>query len=179
MTKKRRAKKRRASASGGDERGLTPKQRAFVEAYTGASAGNATDAARRAGYTGSPATLAVTGAKTLKIPKIRAAIDAHVEATRSRAVMDRRERTELLTAIARGEVDDFEETVVHTKDGTERVVQPARAKLKERIKAIHLLGKMDGDYVERIKHEGDPLSRLADSLQAALSQDIDDESDRA
>lgn len=165
MTAKK-PKKRKGPPPSRDEHGLTPKQRAFVEAYTGPSAGNATDAARRAGYTGSAATLAVTGTRALKIPKIRAAIDAIVEQTRSRAVMDRRERVELLTSIARGEVDDWADM----EDGP----GPRRAKLKDRIRAIELLGKMDGDYLDRVQHEGDPLAKLAAALSVALAQEVDE-----
>ena len=56
-------------------RPLSYRQRLFVEYYLGESEGSAVDAARRAGYR-SPETL---GARLLKNPTIRAAIDARVE----------------------------------------------------------------------------------------------------
>jgi hypothetical protein len=49
---------------------LTPKQRKFVEAFTG----NATEAARIAGYQGDDNTLGVTGYDLLRNPKIFQAI---------------------------------------------------------------------------------------------------------
>ena len=60
-------------------RPLTEKQRRFVEAYMGESRGNATDAAPRAGYVGSDATLAMVGNENLRKPKIRDAIQARQE----------------------------------------------------------------------------------------------------
>lgn len=53
---------------------LTDKQRLFVDHYVACL--NATEAAARAGYQGSRATLAVTGHENLRNPKIRAAVDA-------------------------------------------------------------------------------------------------------
>jgi len=51
---------------------LTPKQRAFVIAYR--ASGNATDAAREAGYSGNDVTLGSTGYENLKKPQIKAAL---------------------------------------------------------------------------------------------------------
>ena len=56
---------------------LTPKQRRFVEAYKG----NATEAARLAGYSGDDNVLGVTGYDLLRNPKIFHAI-AEREASR-------------------------------------------------------------------------------------------------
>lgn len=56
-------------------RGLTVKQQAFVNAYTDKMCwGNATAAARAAGYKGSEGTLAQTGYENLRKPEILAAI---------------------------------------------------------------------------------------------------------
>lgn len=55
---------------------LTGKQRAFVRAYTTVGPGlfNMTQAAKLAGYTGGPNTLAVTGRENLRKPHINKAI---------------------------------------------------------------------------------------------------------
>lgn len=53
---------------------LTLKQRKFVDAYLGVSNGNATDAARRAGYAGNRRTLAVVGWETLRRVEVQKAI---------------------------------------------------------------------------------------------------------
>jgi hypothetical protein len=56
---------------------LTLKQEKFAAAYIGIANGNATEAARQAGYAGSDATLGVTGHDLIKNPKIAARIDAY------------------------------------------------------------------------------------------------------
>ena len=55
---------------------LTGKQRLFVEAYVGQARGNATEAARTAGYAGSEGTLAQVGYENLRKPEIRDAVDS-------------------------------------------------------------------------------------------------------
>lgn len=55
--------------------GLTYKQRRFIEAYLGEARGNASEAARLAGY----AKPAEQGYENLRKPQIRAAIDARIE----------------------------------------------------------------------------------------------------
>lgn len=54
--------------------GLTTKQEAFVAAYIGQAKGNATEAARLAGYEGSEATLRSIGSENLTKPNIEARI---------------------------------------------------------------------------------------------------------
>jgi hypothetical protein len=59
--------------------GLTLKQTLFVEAYLGEAHGNGVAAARVAGYTGTPNTLARTAWELLRQPKISLRIRARVE----------------------------------------------------------------------------------------------------
>jgi phage terminase small subunit len=54
--------------------GLTAKQHAFVAAFIGESRGNATDAARRAGYHGNGKTLSAIGLENLEKPGIKEAV---------------------------------------------------------------------------------------------------------
>ena len=58
---------------------LTLKQQLFVEAYIGPARGNATEAARKAGYTGNDATLAQVAAENMRRPQILALINSRVE----------------------------------------------------------------------------------------------------
>ena len=58
---------------------LTLKQKLFVEAYIGPARGNGKEAARRAGYAGSDATLAQVAAENLRRPQILALINSRVE----------------------------------------------------------------------------------------------------
>lgn len=56
---------------------LTLKQQAFVSALIGPAKGNATEAARLAGYRGSENTLGVVGIQNIRNPKIMEMIEAH------------------------------------------------------------------------------------------------------
>lgn len=80
-------------------RGLTVKQRLFVEAYTGPAQGNATEAARIAGYKGNDVTLAVVGSENLRKPQVCDAIQK--AAPKVEPVADREERMAWLSAIVR------------------------------------------------------------------------------
>jgi phage terminase small subunit len=80
---------------------LTPKQQAFALEYC--TDFNGTAAARRAGYTGSPTTLANIASQNLKKPHIRAAIDTHLQ----ERAMSSAEVLHRLSEHARGSMQDF------------------------------------------------------------------------
>lgn len=80
---------------------LTDKQRLFVQHYVACL--NATEAAHRAGYGGSRATLAVTGHETLRNPNVRAAVDALL----AEHAMPKPEILARLTDQARASLDGF------------------------------------------------------------------------
>jgi phage terminase small subunit len=81
---------------------LKPRQRLFVEYYLGESQFNGTDAARKAGYSGGDAALAVRASELLRIRKVRDVIDSRI----SEAAMSANEVLARLSAIARGDVAD-------------------------------------------------------------------------
>ncbi len=120
--------------------GLTEKQRRFVEAYVGEAQGNATQAARLAGYSGDDPTLAVAGAKLIRNGKVAEAIEAARKPRTRRAILTRDERQALLTEFA----------------------NDAGAEVKDRIKAIEVLGKMQGDFIEKheVEHRGAMVVRV-------------------
>jgi phage terminase small subunit len=107
---------------------LTPKQQAFVEAF----AGNATDAARIAGYGGSDVALAVTGSRLLRTAKVRAAIDARQAPMTVKRIATREERQAFWT-----------ETMCNPK-----------LELAQRLRASELLGKSNADFIERVEVAG-------------------------
>lgn len=74
--------------------GLTVKQERFVAAYVGAANGNATEAARQAGYSGSDGTLGVTGHELLKNPKIAARIGAYLAEVKARGIAHKQNRVD-------------------------------------------------------------------------------------
>ena len=107
---------------------MTPRQKKFVELYLG----NATEAARRAGYKGSDATLAQTGAQLLRKPEIRSAIDARTQASLAGPIATREQRQTFWTRVMNDELE----------------------KMEARLKASELLGKSQADFVERRQLEG-------------------------
>lgn len=117
------------------ERKLTGKQVAFVDAYTGPARGNATEAARLAGYKGNDVTLGRVGCDNLKKPQIAQAIAAKTE---SRGI----ESDGILDAIHRIAMDDGERT-------------------SDRLKALELLGKHLGLWLRDVDTSG-PTAYIID-----------------
>lgn len=81
---------------------LTPKQQAFADYYI--ECGNATEAARRAGYSEDSARQ--IGAENLTKPSISEYISARMEEEAKKRVADANEVIEFYTAVMRGEVKD-------------------------------------------------------------------------
>lgn len=121
---------------------LTEKQRRFVEAYLGKALGNATAAARLAGYSGDDATLNVTASRMLRNAKVVAAVEKARRPRTRAAVADREEREAWLSALMRGEI-----TSTKLDANGEPVEVPAP--MSDRVKANEILGKMNGDFLER------------------------------
>ena len=121
---------------------LTEKQRRFVEAYIGKAQGNATEAARQAGYKGNEVTLSSVGAENLRKPQIAAAIEKARRPRTRKAIADREEREAWLSALMRGELTT-------TKLDAEGNAVEVSAPMSDRVKANEILGKMNGDFIER------------------------------
>ncbi len=107
--------------------GLTHKQRAFVAAY----AGNATEAAKKAGY--SQKTAAAIGPENLKKPKILKAIQERENKEQEPDIATRKERQSFWT----------------------RTMRDERLPMKDRLEASRLLGKSEGDFLDRVEHSGE------------------------
>lgn len=107
---------------------LTERQKRFVEAYQG----NAAEAAIAAGY--SAKTAYTIGSENLRKPQIVAAIKARQDKTVKPMIANREARQKFWT-----------ETML-SQD----------VKMPERLKASELLGKSEGDFLERVeaKHSG-------------------------
>lgn len=123
---------------------LTEKQRRFVEAYVGAACGNATEAARLAGYSGTDKVVGQMGLENLGKPVVAAAIAAASKPIRKAAIMDQAERQELLTQIAKS----------------------AEEETRDRLRSVELLGKMQGDFIERSVVE----VKAADAMRSQLER---------
>jgi len=124
-------------------RRLTSKQQRFVDAYCGEAMGNATEAARIAGYRGGARTWARVGSVNIRNCNINNEIENRTKKVRSKAIMTAEERQEWLTSVIQGRV----------LDGALHDGQPVEAppKLKDRISAADQLSKMQGSFIS--KHE--------------------------
>lgn len=161
MAKRKPAKRKSASR----REGLTPKQRAFVEAYTGAAGGNGTQAARLAGYKGNDATLSAVANENLRKPLVREAIAAATKATTSKAIATRKERQEFFTSVMRGTECTTPMFTMYGKPIKDQYTGEqvkAAPEPKERLKAGELLGRMQGDFIDRIE------VRAEEALKGAL-----------
>lgn len=125
------------------DRPLTPKQRAFVAAYVGAARGNGAEAARLAGYAGTPAVLAAMAQQNLGLPHIASALETFRLATEPASIMSATEAAERLSRIARGDEDIKEKRVVNGgQAGFVDVETPPS--ITHQIDAIKVLSKMRG-----------------------------------
>ena len=123
--------------AGSEQAGLTEKQRRFVEAYMGAAAGNATEAARLAGYAASDDnSLASIGNENLRKLAIREAINKRVDS--DPLVATRFDRQRFWTRVMLGTELDGDEP-------------PA---MRDRLKAASDLARAQGDFIDRVEHSG-------------------------
>lgn len=104
---------------------LTPKQKAFCEHY--AATGNATEAAKLAGYK----TPRIQGCQNLTKANIQVYLESLTKKVESHNIATIEERQAILTGIAR--------------EGANQ----------DRIKAIDVLNKMTGEYLTKINLEGE------------------------
>jgi phage terminase small subunit len=105
--------------------GLTEKQRKFCEAFA-ANGGNALQAAKAAGY----AVPIQQSGENMKKPEIQAALEQLRKSTTNDAIATREERQRTWTAFMR-----------------DKLLSPV-----ERMKASELLGKAQGDFIERVEN---------------------------
>lgn len=117
---------------------LTLKQQKFVEAYTG----NGVEAARKAGYKGSDATLAVTAHTTIRKSNVAAALKSREAKQLKPLIASRQERQKFWTEVMKSEEH-----------------------MRDRLKASELLGRSEADFTEKV--ELDVTNNLADILRAA------------
>ena len=119
-------------------RALSTKQQAFVDSYTG----NATQAARVAGYKHVEA----SGKDLMRTPKVIAAITTRDHGKRCHMIATREERQIFWTSIMRDE----------------------KRPMSHRLRAAELLGKSEADFVDRTKFE----TCLEEELQAMSDEEI-------
>ena len=131
---------------------LTPKQRAFADYYI--ETGNATEAARRAGYKKPN----VQGSQNLEKLSIKSYIEERVKASDEKRIAKGEEVLEYLTKVMRGEEKD--------QFGLD-------ASLQDRTKAAELLGKRYRLFVDKVEQKVNVNSTT--KLDSILQQlEVDD-----
>lgn len=137
---------------------LTHKQQLFVEAYAGQAQGNATESARLAGYAGDDNALSVRGCRLLQNPKVLEKLA--IIAREDPLVLSRVERRRFLSCI----------------------IQDESHSISDRLRALDLLAKASGDYIQRVELSGKdggaiktqslPVEKLSDQTLAELEREL-------
>lgn len=141
---------------------LTEKQQRFVDYYI-ETQGNATEAARKAGYAQKAAY--ATGAENLKKPQIKAAIDARLTELKSERTADATEVLEYMTSVLRGEHEDEAIVVEGTGNGMSRARKiKVKVSTRDRLKAGEVLGRIFGMYNDKLKLENAPVPVIVDDM---------------
>ena len=141
--------------------------------------GNASEAARRAGY--SPKTAEAMGRENLQKPTIKQAIESRLAEIRSKRTADITEVMEFLTSALRGELTDENIVTEGTGDGcSEARIIETRISSRDRLNAAQQLLKrfprqMDvAEQEARIKRLASELESLEKANSAEVVQIVDD-----
>ena len=130
---------------------LNARQKAFCEFYV--ACGNATEAAKKAGYSER-----YTNKNVNKLRQNTAIIE-YIEELQKKAQSSR-----IMSAVER-------------KEWLTKVLNDDNAKLNDKLKALDILNKMDGEYTERVQLSGEvgsnPFSSLSVEELKRLAKDDD------
>ena len=144
---------------------LSPKQEKFCQLY--AATGNATQSWKEAGYKYTSENGARVAASNFvnKNPNIKARLSELAEEAKTNAIADIQEMQSILTAIIREELDEEKLMSISEGEGYSRIVSKRqKAALKDRLRAIELLGKMQGAFVDKVQIDGNVPVTFVDDL---------------
>ena len=142
---------------------LTLKQKRFADEYI--ISGNATDAAKKAGY--SEKTAFTIATENLKKPYIKQYIDQRIKELDDKKIAKQEEVLQYLTSVLRGESKSTIVVVEGCGDGySEARTVKKTPDEKERLKAAELLGKRYRIFSEKSEVEEEQLDKLDKILGA-------------
>ena len=142
---------------------LTEKQKKFIDFYI--QTGNASEAARQAGY--AEKTAPFIGAENLQKPHIKEAVAARLKELDDERAADTKEILQYLTAVMRGEADGVEFATVGTGNGYSKVeIFTKKPSTKDRLKAAEHLAKINGMFEEKVQVEVNASELLINTLTA-------------
>ena len=148
---------------------LTEKQKRFIDFYI--ETGNASEAARRAGY---KARADVQGAQNLAKPSIKAAIDARLKELEDARIAKADEVLKFLTATLRSQVTEPHVIVKGTGEGcSEAKVIETGPSVRDRIEAAKNLLKRYPTEMDS-KEQKLRLAKLEQELKEAAQDEADD-----
>ncbi|WP_437137467.1 terminase small subunit [Bacillus safensis] len=136
---------------------LTEKQKRFADYYI--ELGNATEAARKAGY--SSKTAKSIGQENLTKPDIKSYIKERMDEKDAERIASQDEILEFLTAVMRGE--KTEQIPVGLGEGAQRL-EDKDPYLKDRVKAAELLGKRHSMWTDKVDMVGNVGVRIVDDI---------------
>ena len=148
---------------------LTEKQRRFVDYYV--ETGNASEAARRAGYAEKAAYR--TGSENLRKPQVKAAIDARLKELEDKRIAKADEVMQFLTSTLRGEVKEERVVVEGTGEGRSdaRIIK-VQVSARDRLEAAKSLLKRYPMQLDA-KEQKLKLQKLEAEIRAAEQVDDD------
>lgn len=149
---------------------LTEKQRRFVDYYV--ETGNASEAARRAGY--SEKTAGWIGQENLQKPTIKAAIDARLKELEDKRIAKADEVLQFLTSTLRGEVKEEHVVVEGTGEGRSdaRIIK-VQVSARDRLDAAKSLLKRYPMEMDK-KEQRLRLAKLEQDIKAVEQHAEDD-----
>lgn len=153
---------------------LTPKQKAFAEYYI--ETGNATEAARKAGYKGK--NLNRIASENLSKLDIKNYIDEKMKELEDTRIAKADEVLKYLTRVIRGE--ETEQVVVTENIGdfmSEARVVDKEISAKDKIKAAELLGKRYRLFVDKVEKDSNVNVNSTTKLDSILNQLKDDDNE--
>ena len=133
---------------------LTPMQEKFVFEYS--KCGNATQAYIKAGYKYKNEKVACSlASRLLSNDDVKERLRDLAKETKTQAIADSRQMQEMLTKIINEELDEEVLMTEGCGDGYSQVViKRKKAALRDRLKAIELLSKLQGAFVDKVQIEG-------------------------
>lgn len=148
---------------------LTEKQRRFVDYYV--ETGNASEAARRAGYAEKAAYR--TGSENLRKPQVKAAIDARLKELEDKRIAKADEILQFLTSTLRGEVKEERVVVEGTGEGrSDARIITVQVSARDRLEAAKSLLKRYPMQLDA-KEQKLKLQKLEAEIRAAEQVDDD------
>ncbi len=148
---------------------LTEKQRRFVDYYV--ETGNASEAARRAGYAEKAAYR--TGSENLRKPQVKAAIDARLKELEDKRIAKADEVLQFLTSTLRGEVKEERVVVEGTGEGrSDARIITVQVSARDRLEAAKSLLKRYPMQLDA-KEQKLRLQKLEAEIRAAEQVDDD------